>query len=41
MREVPVADVVEESLGCLFYQIQDALESVGAAAVGVGDLAIR
>src|SRR5215204_2430713 len=39
--QVPVADIIEESLGCLFYQIQDMLETIGAAAVGVGDLAFR
>ena len=41
MREVPVADVIKESLGCLFHQIQDPFESIGAAGVGVGDLAFR
>src|SRR5919112_5779142 len=40
-RQVPVADVIEESFGCLFYQIQDVLETIGAAAVGVGALAFR
>src|ERR687890_423015 len=40
-RQVSVADVIEESLGCLFYQIQDVLEIIGAAPVGVGDLAFR
>src|SRR5919112_3620202 len=40
-RQVPVADVIEESLGCLFYQIQDELETIGTAAVGVGALAFR
>src|SRR5918994_2419738 len=39
--EVPVADVIEESLGCLFYQIENPFESIGAAGVGVGDLAFR
>src|SRR5687767_15408200 len=40
-RQVPVADVIEQSLGCLLYQIQDMLERIGAVAVGVGDLAFR
>src|SRR5215204_4736350 len=40
-RQVPVADVFQESFGCLFYQIENVLETIGAAAVGVGDLAFR
>src|SRR5215204_1494122 len=38
-RQVPVKDVIEESLGCLFYQIHDMLETIGAAAVRIRDLA--
>src|SRR5829696_3257366 len=40
-RQVPGADVIEESLGCLFYQIQDALESIGPVTVRIRDLAFR
>src|ERR671916_287110 len=39
--QVPVADVIEETLRCLFYQIEDVLETLGAAAVRVRDLAFR
>jgi hypothetical protein len=38
---VPVADVIEETLGCLFYQIEDVLKTIGTTAVRIRDLAFR
>src|SRR5215211_5602057 len=40
-RELPVADVVEETLGCVFHQVQYVLELVGTTGVRIGDLPLR
>src|ERR671921_1126064 len=40
-RQVPAADVVEETLGCLFDQIEYVLEAFRATVIWIGDLALR
>src|SRR5918995_3067128 len=40
-EEVPLADVLHEALRGLLYEVQDVLEAIGAAVVGIGHCRLR